>query len=65
MVIEAVSTGYFTSKTWQQDYPRIQILTVEDLLAGKGIDMPPSTYGTFKQVEKVKKEEGRQEGLGI
>ena len=42
------------------DYPRIQILTVEDLLAGKGIDMPPSAYGTFKQAEKVKKQEGKQ-----
>jgi len=60
MVTEAVSAGYFTSKTWQKDYPRIQILTVEDLLAGKGIDMPPSAYGTFKQAEKVKKQEGKQ-----
>jgi len=63
MVTEAVSAGYFTSKTWQKDYPRIQILTVEDLLAGKGIDMPPSAYGTFKQAEKVKKKEGEQPEL--
>ena len=60
MITEAVSAGYFQSKAWQKDYPRIQILTVEDLLAGKGIDMPPSAYGTFKQAEKVKKQEGKQ-----
>jgi site-specific DNA-methyltransferase (adenine-specific) len=65
MVTEAVSAGYFQSKMWQKDYPRIQILTVEDLLAGKGIDMPPSAYGTFKQAEKVKKKEGKQGELGI
>ncbi|MFH1524714.1 MAG: restriction endonuclease, partial [Chloroflexota bacterium] len=63
MVTEAVSAGYFQSKAWQKDYPRIQILTVEELLAGKGIDMPPSAYGTFKQAGKVKKEEGKQPGL--
>lgn len=37
------------------------ILTVEDLLAGRGIDMPPSAYGTFKQAEKVKKKDAAQE----
>lgn len=63
MVTEAVSAGYFTSKTWQKDYPRIQILTIEDLLDGKGIEMPPSAYGTFKQAEKVKKKEGKQPEL--
>jgi site-specific DNA-methyltransferase (adenine-specific) len=65
MVTEAVSAGYSQSKAWQKDYPRIQILTVEDLLAGKGIDMPPSAYGTFKQAEKVKKQVGKQGQLGI
>jgi site-specific DNA-methyltransferase (adenine-specific) len=63
MVTEAVSAGWFTSKVWQKDYPRIQILTIEELLAGKGIDMPPSAYGTFKQAEKVKKADATQEGL--
>jgi site-specific DNA-methyltransferase (adenine-specific) len=32
MVTEAVSAGYFRSQTWQKDYPRIQILTIEELL---------------------------------
>ncbi len=63
MVTEAVSAGFFTSKTWQKDYPRIQILTIEDLLAGKGINMPPSAYGTFKQAGKVKNQDAAQENL--
>jgi len=65
MLTEAVSAGYFTSRAWQKDYARIQILTIEELLAGKGIEMPPSAYGTFKQAGKVKKEEGKQGELGI
>ncbi|MGA2505240.1 MAG: site-specific DNA-methyltransferase [Anaerolineales bacterium] len=57
MVTEAVSAGYFRSETWQKDYPRIQIMTVEDLLGGKTLEMPPSAYGTFKKAEKVKKKD--------
>ena len=49
-----------------REHPRVQILTVENLLAGKGIDMPPYSSGqTFKQAEKVKKSTGKQGELGI
>jgi site-specific DNA-methyltransferase (adenine-specific) len=64
MVTEAVSAGYFRSETWQKDYPRIQILTIEDLLSGKMIEMPPSAYGTFKVAEKIKKKDATQLTLG-
>ncbi len=64
MVTEAVSARYFRSETWQKDYPRIQIMTIEDLLAGKAIEMPPSAYGTFKKAEKVKKKDATQLTLG-
>ncbi len=60
MLTEAVSVGWYTSKMWQKDYPRLQILTIEELLAGKAIDMPPSAYGNFKQAEKIKKEDATQ-----
>ena len=46
--------------------PRVQTLTIQNLLAGKGIDMPPYSSGqTFKQAEKVKKSTGKQGELGI
>ena len=51
MITEAVFDGYFRSDIWQIDYPRIQILTIEDLLSGKTIDMLPAAYGTFKAAE--------------
>jgi site-specific DNA-methyltransferase (adenine-specific) len=64
MLTEAASAGFFRSETWQKDYPRIQILTIEDLLAGKTLEMPPSAYGTFKKAEKVKKKgDATQDGL--
>ena len=66
MVTEAVSAGYYRSNLWQKDYPRVQILTIEDLLGGASIDMPPfATAQTFKQAEKIKKKEGKQGELGI
>jgi len=52
MVREAASAGYYRSKAWGKDYPKIQILTVEELLDGRTVDMPPA-YGTFKQAERV------------
>lgn len=64
MTTEAVSSGYYRSNLWQRDYPRIQILTVEELLAGMTIDMPKSVPSqTFKQAEKVKKNDAKQDPL--
>jgi site-specific DNA-methyltransferase (adenine-specific) len=64
MTTEAVSSGYYHSDLWQKDYPRIQILTIEELLKGKAIDMPKSVPSqTFKQAEKVKKKDATQEDL--
>jgi site-specific DNA-methyltransferase (adenine-specific) len=65
MVTEAVSAGYYTSELWQQKYPRIQILTVEELLNGAQIKMPPSALGSFKKAQKIKKDIGTQGTLGI
>ncbi len=51
MVKEAVSAGFYHSPGWGQDYPRIQILTIEELLEGKQPQMPPA-WGTFKQAPR-------------
>jgi len=64
MTTEAVSSGYYHSNLWQKDYPRIQILTVEELLKGKTIDMPRSVPSqTFKQADKIKKQDASQDEL--
>ncbi len=61
MITEAVSAGYYESPLWQQTYPRMQLLNIEDLLNGKRPEMPPvGANVTFQRAEKVKKEEGIQ-----
>ena len=62
MLTEAVSAGYH-SPGWSRDYPRIQLLTIDDLLCGKKIDMPPE-HGTFKQAPKAE-QTGKQHELGF
>ncbi len=44
----ATAAGFYESKNWVQRYPAIQILTVADLLAGKGVQMPPRVLA-FRQ----------------
>jgi len=53
MVTEAATAGFYTSP-WGT-HPRLQILTVQDLLNGKRVDMPPLTQveQTFKKAPKV------------
>ncbi|HVB22939.1 MAG TPA: DNA methyltransferase [Ktedonobacteraceae bacterium] len=62
MKTEAVSAGHYESPGWNQRYPRIQILTIAELLRGAKIDMPPQ-FGTFKQAQKVKQNGAGQEEL--
>jgi len=54
---EAVSAGYYRSPGWNKNYPKIQILTIKELLKGKGIDYPPKTSITFKKAKKAEVDE--------
>ena len=62
MITEAVSAGSYHSPGWHTDYPKIQILTIADLLKGAKVQMPIQ-YGTFKQVRRVREVEGEQAEL--
>jgi site-specific DNA-methyltransferase (adenine-specific) len=59
MSTEAVSAGFFHSEGWNKDYPAIQILTIEELLKGAEVKMPPQ-FGTFRKTQKVQGEEAEQ-----
>jgi DNA modification methylase len=53
MRAEAASAGFYTSP-WGK-HAKLQILTVEELLAGRGIDRPPAQASvTFKRAPKAK-----------
>jgi len=52
---EAAAAGFYESP-WNTRHPRIQILTIEELLAGKQLDLPPFMDNrTIKQAPKAKK----------
>ena len=63
MTTEAVTAGFY-KPAWWETCPRIQILTVEQLLHDARVKMPPA-HGTFKQAQKVTKEEGVQSALDL
>jgi DNA modification methylase len=67
MRTEALDAGYYTSPWNNQDYPRIQILTIKEILEGKKIDYNPAQGAnvTFQKAPKVKKETGKQGELPI
>jgi hypothetical protein len=54
---EAASAGFYESPGWFKKFPRLQILTIADLLAGNGIDCPPSRQGnvTFRRAPAARR----------
>lgn len=62
MRTEAASGGFFHSDLWNQDYPRIQIRTVAQLLEGQSFELPPR-QPMYQPAERVRRQEGRQASL--
>lgn len=68
MRTEAISAGFYESGVKlegvsAEKFPRIQILTIEDLLAGKKLLFPRHHIATFKQAERKSKVVVEQGGL--
>lgn len=59
MKVEAVEAGYYHSPIYDRDYPKIQILTIEELLQGKTVDIPPAK-SPFPKAQKIPQKEGEQ-----
>ncbi len=57
MRTEAAAGGFYKSQGWGGNYPRLQILTVAELLGGCRIAMPP-----IRQVSKTFKKASRAKG---
>ena len=55
MLREAVTAGFHHSPLWQRDFPRIQIVTVEQLLAGGSPDLPVTSarVGGFAKAPRL------------
>ena len=56
MRAEAASAGFYDSPGWNKRFPRLQILTIAELLQGKRVECPPSRYtdATFKKAARAK-----------
>jgi DNA modification methylase len=68
MEAEAASAGFYAHKMNEQQYPRLQLRTVKELMEGKGIERPSNVASvdeTFKKAPESKKKLGHQKELGI
>jgi DNA modification methylase len=54
MHLEADTAGLFHSELWRRDYPRIQILSIRELLEeGKKPQLPPFVMPTYQEAERI------------
>ncbi len=59
MEMEALEIGRYKSEGFNRDYPKIQILTIEQLLAGEKVQFP-GTDTTLKQAQREQQNGGEQ-----
>ncbi len=48
---EAIAAGTYHSTVWNKSFPKIQILTIEDIFNGATVKMPPSA-STYKKAQR-------------
>jgi DNA modification methylase len=65
MLTEAAGVGFYESVWGKKKHPKMQILTIAELLDGRTIDMPPirDTSVTFKRAPRAKGKKDKQEPL--
>ena len=64
MTREALAAGYYQTEAWG-DFPRLQLLTIEGLLAGSEALAMPGEYGTFARARRARDRSGQQEALQL
>jgi len=63
MVKEASASDLYEAEALGKKFPKIQIITVGELLQGKKIEMPYHAPATFKKAEKFTKKDSEQSSL--
>jgi len=54
MQLEADTAGLYRSDVWKRDYPKIQIMTIKELLEDrKKPALPPFVMPTYQQAERI------------
>jgi hypothetical protein len=64
---EAADAEFYHSPGWNKKYPKIQLVTIADLLSGKGINSPPLKHAnvTFKKAPKAKRKKDQTKHLPL
>jgi len=67
MRAEAASAGSYQSPWRKKAYPRLQILTIEDLLAKRGVQLPPlkQVNVTFRKAPRARVRGVERRGCGL
>ena len=64
METEALAAGFYETEAWG-DFPRLQLLTVEELLGGDGELEMPREYGTFRRAPRAERSAADQVKLRL
>lgn len=65
MLLESKSAGYFETEHHNNKYDKIQIVTIEDLLEGRGFNFPHELFVTDTFKKATKKNDTDQENLEL
>ena len=63
MVVEAASAGVFYSELSRREYPKVQILTIAELLDGRRPSLPLLVLPTYEQAQRVERKAAEQSEL--
>ena len=63
MQTEALAAGFYETEAWGR-FPRLQVLTIEDLLAGATLEMPRE-HGTFRRAPRAERPQADQGELRL
>ncbi len=64
MQTEALAAGFYETEAWG-NFPRLQLLTVEDLLSGEQQLEMPREYGTFRRATRAKRPAADQKKMRL
>lgn len=68
MLAEAASAGFYVHKLNGQQFPKLQLRTVKELMEGKSIERPSSVAAvdeTFKKAPKAQSKGGEQKAFEL
>jgi DNA modification methylase len=52
---EAATAGLYHSDLWDKDYPKLQILTIAELLGGKTPELPSFKAASYQEAQRIRK----------